>query len=96
MLSSLCNVLLTGGHNKESIGTDTLYTLRGDKIDIHNSNPNATDKHGSGCVLSSAIATFLSNGDTLLDACKNAKNYTSNYLASHPSLIGYHAEHIFH
>ena len=49
------------------------------------------EKHGSGCVLASAIATELAKGATIELACIAAKRYTERFLNSHPSKLGYHA-----
>ncbi|MDO1511629.1 bifunctional hydroxymethylpyrimidine kinase/phosphomethylpyrimidine kinase [Maribacter confluentis] len=48
------------------------------------------EKHGSGCVLSSALASNLALDIGLEDAARNAKKYTEEYLNSHPSLLGLH------
>ena len=52
--------------------------------------PNCTEKHGSGCVLSSAITAYLALGYSLEEACASGKRYTEAYLSSDPSLLGYH------
>lgn len=88
-LSAHCAVLLKGGHHQARPGEDTLYT--GNGIQRFLPGPGqAYPKHGSGCVLSAAITANLALGQSLPDACANAKAYTENLLASHPSLTGYH------
>jgi hydroxymethylpyrimidine/phosphomethylpyrimidine kinase len=82
-------ILLKGGHNFEEIGTDRLF-LKNEIIDLLSSEKNCFEKHGSGCVLSSAIASNLALNQTLHEACKNAKTYIENYLSSTSTLIGYH------
>ena len=42
-------------------------------------NPNT---HGTGCTLSSAIASNLAKGQELTEAVKNAKDYISGALAA--------------
>lgn len=75
-----CNVLLKGGHQTND-ANDLLYSekgyewFNGKRID----NPNT---HGTGCTLSSAIASNLAKGMTLSDAVKNAKEYISGALAA--------------
>ncbi|MCR4649846.1 MAG: bifunctional hydroxymethylpyrimidine kinase/phosphomethylpyrimidine kinase [Lachnospiraceae bacterium] len=75
-----CNVLLKGGHQIND-ANDLLYRdggyiwFKGKRID----NPNT---HGTGCTLSSAIASNLAKGQSLDDAVKNAKNYISGALAA--------------
>lgn len=88
-LSNYCNVLLKGGHNKEEPGVDYLFM----KNKIEKIVPTEKDifpKHGSGCVLSSAITANLALGNDLISACRNAKKYVEKYLSSSPSLLGVH------
>ena len=72
-------VLLKGGHSL-SDANDYLYDgnagiwMRGKRID----NPNT---HGTGCTLSSAIASNLAKGYGLADAVRRAKQYLSGALA---------------
>lgn len=82
-------LLLKGGHNSEEIGADRLF-LKNEIIDLLPSEKNCFEKHGSGCVLSAAIASNLALNQTLHEACKNAKTYIENYLSSTSTLIGYH------
>ncbi|MCC9063104.1 hydroxymethylpyrimidine/phosphomethylpyrimidine kinase [Flavobacterium piscisymbiosum] len=83
------SVLLKGGHNPIEIGTDRLF-LKDEIIDFLPSNKKCFEKHGSGCVLSSAIASNLALNQTLTEACKNAKTYIEKFLSSNSTLIGYH------
>ena len=75
-----CAVLLKGGHDLND-ANDLLYKdgmatwFRGRRID----NPNT---HGTGCTLSSAIASNLACGMELEDAVRNAKAYISGALAA--------------
>lgn len=83
------SILLKGGHNKKALGTDTLF-LEDEVLELLPSNQKCSEKHGSGCVLSSAIASNLALNQTMIEACKNAKIYIENYLSSTSTLIGYH------
>ncbi|GAA3765110.1 hydroxymethylpyrimidine/phosphomethylpyrimidine kinase [Flavobacterium ginsengiterrae] len=83
------NVLLKGGHNEKALGTDRLF-LKNEVLELLPSNKNCSEKHGSGCVLSSAIASNLAFNQMIKEACQNAKIYIENYLSSTPTLIGYH------
>ena len=76
-----CAVLLKGGHSLND-ANDLLYQpgkvpvwFRGKRID----NPNT---HGTGCTLSSAIASNLAKGRDLETAVRYAKNYISGALAA--------------
>lgn len=70
-----CAVLLKGGHAMND-ANDLLYTKEGPqwfygkKID----NPNT---HGTGCTLSSAIASNLAKGMEMKDAVEKGKEYIS-------------------
>ena len=84
-----CPVLLKGGHNDKNPGIDLLF----DQYDFYEITPAKVSlypKHGSGCILSSAIASNLALGLPLLVACKKAKLYIEKYLNSSPTLLGYH------
>ena len=75
-----CAVLLKGGHNIND-ANDLLYAngeplwFTGKRID----NPNT---HGTGCTLSSAIASNLAKGFTLNESVQRAKDYISGALAA--------------
>jgi len=83
------NILLKGGHNEKALGKDLLF-LKDEVLELLPSNQECFEKHGSGCVLSSAITSNLALNQTIPEACKNAKNYIENYLSSTTTLIGYH------
>lgn len=86
---NLTNILLKGGHNPSAIGIDRLF-LKNEIIDLLPSEENCSEKHGSGCVLSAAIASNLALNQNLKEACINAKTYIEKYLSSTSTLIGYH------
>jgi hydroxymethylpyrimidine/phosphomethylpyrimidine kinase len=83
------SILLKGGHNKSAVGTDLLF-LKNEIIELLPSDTKCFEKHGSGCVLSAAIAANLALNQTIATACKNAKTYIEKYLSSTSTLIGYH------
>ena len=74
-----CSVLLKGGHSIND-ANDLLYEngtaiwFDGKRIE----NPNT---HGTGCTLSSAIASNLAKGLSLAQSVKKAKDYISEALA---------------
>ena len=88
-LSEYCAVLLKGGHNPDEIGVDYLYT-RNEIFRLAPKENLVFEKHGSGCVLSSAITANLALEQDLKTACTNAKNYIENYLQSNQTKLGYH------
>lgn len=75
-----CSVLCKGGHQVND-ANDLLYSeggvtwFKGKRIN----NPNT---HGTGCTLSSAIASNLAKGETLENSVKAAKDYISGALAA--------------
>ena len=75
-----CGVLCKGGHSL-SDANDLLWNkgsiswFRGRRID----NPNT---HGTGCTLSSAIASNLAKGFTLEESVERAKDYISGALSA--------------
>lgn len=82
-------VFLKGGHNPTEIGIDYLYT-QNQFFRLSPKNTKIYQKHGSGCVLSSAITANLALEQNLLNACENAKGYTENFLLSNPTQLGNH------
>ena len=88
-LSVNCNVLLKGGHNPAEPGVDYLYSNE-QTIKLTTEDGTVYAKHGSGCVLSSAITANLALGYGLLKACENAKKYTHTFLSGNTTLLGYH------
>lgn len=88
-LTKHCSILLKGGHNPKEIGTDFLHSQQ----HFFRLSPKSTkvyEKHGSGCVLSAAITANIALGKMLLQACKESKNYTENFLLSTPTPLGNH------
>lgn len=77
-----CAVLVKGGHRIND-ANDVLFSaespdpvwFKGNRID----NPNT---HGTGCTLSSAIASNLAKGYSLIDSVNRAKAYISGALAA--------------
>lgn len=87
----LCNILLKGGHSTDSEAIDILYLDDTEKR-FSQSKSEITEKHGTGCILSSAIAANLVLRQTLEEACENAKSYTYNVIVSNETKLGYHSE----
>ncbi|MET3538014.1 hydroxymethylpyrimidine/phosphomethylpyrimidine kinase [Chryseobacterium limigenitum] len=87
-----CSVLIKGGHREDQLGTDIL--MKNEKeISIHPTDKTSAyyPKHGSGCVLSSAIASHLALGKNVEKACRNGKLYIEKFLTSNPTLLGFHS-----
>jgi len=83
------NLFLKGGHREDHIGKDELFTKEAHFV-MNPKMKNISEKHGSGCVLSSAITAYLALGFPLLKSCYRAKRYTEKVLSSNEGLLGYH------
>ncbi|MGH2685305.1 MAG: bifunctional hydroxymethylpyrimidine kinase/phosphomethylpyrimidine kinase [Actinomycetota bacterium] len=70
------SVLVKGGHLEEGDATDLLVTpegvepVIGERIDTPHT-------HGTGCVLSAAIASYLARGDDLVGAVRRGKAFVT-------------------
>lgn len=91
-ITSKTNLFLKGGHKPDKVGQDTLFTIEGNQFNLNPKSSNCSEKHGSGCVLSSAITGYLALGFPLLKACYRGKQYTERFLSSNKTLLGYHAK----
>lgn len=70
------NVLLKGGHLPGPICTDLLYIFESKQLHIFkNKKIDTKNTHGTGCTLSSAIASFTSKGYSLLDSVDESIKY---------------------
>jgi hydroxymethylpyrimidine/phosphomethylpyrimidine kinase len=92
------SVLIKGGHGSGPEAVDifldgtNVVRLAADRIKTRNT-------HGTGCTLSSAIASFLALGMGMLDAVRHAKAYLTNALLEADSLHigrGHGPVHHFH
>jgi len=73
------SVLLTGGHRKKGKGIDLLFTSRG-RFEIKEKYILRRDYHGTGCLYSTAILSYLIEGKDLLTSVKMARRYISKAL----------------
>lgn len=90
LMQSKTSILVKGGHNDLHPGTDFLYS-NGMKHELKPTASMIYPKHGSGCVLSAAIAANLALEKDMLTSCKEAKSYIEKFLTSNKTLLGYHA-----
>lgn len=88
-LSQYCMVLLKGGHHPENVGQDILFTKN--KQIVFNPKPiKFSQKHGTGCVLSSAITANLAQGYPIRKSILRGKRYIEQFIKSNSTLIGSH------
>ena len=78
------NVLLKGGHRKSKYMKDIFLNKKEIKI-FTNKKIRTTNTHGTGCTLSSAIATFLSCGKPLKKSCELGIKYVNQAIGSNPN-----------
>jgi hydroxymethylpyrimidine/phosphomethylpyrimidine kinase len=70
------SVLLKGGHLKTGESTDVLFIGPEDRfVTLEGKHIATRNDHGTGCTLSSAVAGFLAEGDSLEEACWSAKTF---------------------
>jgi hydroxymethylpyrimidine/phosphomethylpyrimidine kinase len=75
------NVLIKGGHLKSKDMKDILVNKKTVKI-FKNRKFLTKNTHGTGCTLSSAIATFLSCGKLLNESCELGIKYVNEAIGS--------------
>ena len=76
-----CSVLLKGGHSLND-ANDLLVEQGKEPVWFMGRRIANTNTHGTGCTLSSAIASNLAKGKSLEEEVKGAKNYISGALAA--------------
>jgi hydroxymethylpyrimidine/phosphomethylpyrimidine kinase len=77
------SILIKGGHGDQNKSTDLLFlarenrfvSLAADRIKTHNN-------HGTGCTLSSAIASYMAKGHDIEPAVQKAKAYMNQAIAA--------------
>ncbi|WP_117232401.1 bifunctional hydroxymethylpyrimidine kinase/phosphomethylpyrimidine kinase [Vibrio maerlii] len=74
-------VLLKGGHLEEDENSNDLLILKKSDQLISAKRFLTKNTHGTGCTLSSAIASYLAQGHSLLEAVKLGKAYISQAIA---------------
>ena len=79
------NVLIKGGHLKSKQMNDILLNKKNVKI-FKSKKYNSKNTHGTGCTLSSAIATHLSCGKDLIKSCELGIKYVNDAIKSNLNL----------
>lgn len=73
-------VLVKGGHLKEDRAVDVLL-VEGEVHEIDGPRLDTPHTHGTGCMLSAAIAAELAKGRSVLDAVTTAKRFVTEGIA---------------
>lgn len=81
-IAEYCNgaILIKGGHLTET--ADDLLYMNGNPIWISGKRYDNKNTHGTGCTLSSAIATFLAKGYAMEESVRKAKEYVAGAIAA--------------
>ena len=77
------NVLIKGGHLKSRTMED-IFINKNEISVFKNKKINTKNTHGTGCTLSSAIATYYSCGKTLKKSCEMAIKYVNHSIGTEP------------
>jgi len=78
------NILIKGGHLKTKMVQDIFVNRKEIKI-FKNKKFTTKNTHGTGCTLSSAIATYLSCGKLLKKSCELGIKYVNQAIGSNPN-----------
>ena len=70
-------VLIKGGHLEGNKKIDRLYINNGGTHQYVHETIHTRNTHGTGCTLSSAIASFMARGEDMPQAVAKAKTYLS-------------------
>ncbi len=77
------NVLIKGGHLNSRIMQD-IFLNKSEISSFKNKKIYTKNTHGTGCTLSSAIATYYSCGKTLKKSCEMAIKYVNHSIGTGP------------
>jgi hydroxymethylpyrimidine/phosphomethylpyrimidine kinase len=76
-------VLVKGGHQEDSVDAVDLLVTSGGVEPIAAERIDTPHTHGTGCVLSSAIAAHLARGAELREAVLRGKAFVTEAIRSH-------------
>lgn len=79
-------ILVTGYEKEAKIVEDTLYTSKGEVLRFAESATHF-EKHGTGCALTSFIATRIAQGYSLEEACREGQRFVARLRTSSPTLF---------
>ncbi|GMM28509.1 bifunctional hydroxymethylpyrimidine kinase/phosphomethylpyrimidine kinase [Martiniozyma asiatica (nom. inval.)] len=89
-LTGIKNILVKGGHQiwkGTTLLTDVLYSSNNDSFYVfHSEMLSSTNTHGTGCTLSSAIASNIAHGLSIVNAVANGIVYVQNGIKLAPNL----------
>ena len=83
--SGVKNVLIKGGHRNSKVIQDVFLNKKEIKI-FRNKKISTKNTHGTGCTLSSAIATFFACGKSINKSCELGIKYVNDSIKSNLNL----------
>ncbi len=89
--SGKTNIYLKGGHHPHRPGQDFLWSQG--EVRVLKPEPGLQEvypKHGSGCVMASALTANLALGYSLYEAACRSKKYIHRFLTSNTTTLGWH------
>ena len=73
------SILIKGGHLADNDSTDLLYLRQDERVvRLDARRISSRNNHGTGCTLSSAIASYMARGNDIEGAVRQAKTYIQN------------------
>ncbi len=77
------SILIKGGHGDDDKSTDLLYLTRESRfVRLATERIQTKNNHGTGCTLSSAIASYLARGHDIETAVQKAKAFMNHAIAA--------------
>ena len=77
------SVLIKGGHLKDNDSTDFLYLAKEDRfVVLKGKRIKTKNNHGTGCTLSSAIASCMAKGCEIEEAVEKAKTFINEAISA--------------
>lgn len=77
------SILIKGGHGDESKSTDLLFLSReGRFVSLEADRIKTNNNHGTGCTLSSAIASYMAKGNDIEKSVQMAKEFMNHAIAA--------------
>jgi len=78
-----CNILIKGGHGEEDNSIDLLFLTRENRfVRLAADRIKTNNNHGTGCTLSSAIASYMAKGKDIEEAVQKAKTFMNRAIAA--------------
>jgi hydroxymethylpyrimidine/phosphomethylpyrimidine kinase len=77
------SILIKGGHGDENKSTDLLFLASENRfVRLTASRIKTNNNHGTGCTLSSAIASYMARGNDIEAAVQKAKTFMNQAIAA--------------